>query len=194
MEKADELDIKNSNFEKGIARGDAGIIRQVYSKYFDSIAQYILNNKGTIEDAKDIFQDAMMIIYQKFQEPNFKLQYSLHTYLYTICRNTWLKKIRKKSDMGVPLPDNLELIEDDNFDHEILWRQKEKLYREKFKELSEGCQKVLQMALAKVTMEQIAEKMGFAGAGYAKKRKYKCKNQLLKLIQNDRRFQNLKII
>lgn len=177
---------------KGIADGDASTLRQVYKKYFDSIAKYVLKNKGTIEDAKDVFQDGIMIIYEKLQQPEFELQYSLHTYLFTICRNTWLKKIRKKSDKGVALPTNLELIEEDTFEEEITWRAKERLYREKFKQLGKGCQKVLQLALAGISMLDIAQKMGFASAGYAKKRKYKCKNQLLKLIQEDPEYLKIK--
>lgn len=184
-------EIAPSEFIEGIANNNPIIIRQVYTQYFDSIAQYILHNKGTIEDAKDIFQDAMMIIYQKSQQADFELQYSLHTYLYTICRNTWLKKLRKKTDMGVPLPEHLELIAEDTFEEEILWREKEQLYRKKFRELGEGCQKVLELYLKGTSMEGIAKKMGFSSAGYAKKRKYKCKNQLLKLIQNDPNFKNL---
>lgn len=183
--------ITPSDFIEGIASNNTVIIRQVYSLYFDSIVQYILHNKGTIEDAKDIFQDAMMIIYEKSQQDDFELQYGLHTYLYTICRNTWLKKLRKKTDEGVSLPENLELIAEDTFEEEILWREKEKLYRRKFKELGENCQKVLELYLKKMSMEDIAKKMGFSSTGYAKKRKYKCKNQLLKLIQEDPVFKNL---
>lgn len=183
---------KDSEFLSGIAKGDSAVIKQVYAQYFNSIAQYILNNSGTMEDAKDIFQDSIMVIYQKLQDANFELQYGLHTYLFTIARNTWLKKLRKKSDKGVSLPDNLELIDEDSFEEEILWRKKEKLYREKFKQLGEGCQKVMTMFLAGISMEKIAEKMGFSSSGYAKKRKYKCKNQLLVLIQNDRNYTNLK--
>lgn len=190
MEKEKEKE-RDAHFLEGIAKGDSLIIRQVYKQYFNSITQYVLNNSGSIDDAKDVFQDAIMVIYEKLQQPDFKLEYGLHTYLFTVARNTWLKKLRKKSDKGVPLPDNLELIAEDSFEEEILWREKERLYREKFAQLGEGCQKVINFFLAGVSMEEIAKRMGFASAGYAKKRKYKCKNQLLKLIQKDQKFQKL---
>ena len=182
---------KNATDIAGIATGNPLVIRQIYTQYFDSIAQYILNNKGTIEDAKDIFQDAMMVIYEKTQQAEFKLQYSLHTFLYTICRNIWLKKLRNKSSKEVSLPDNMELIAEDTFEEEILWRGKEALYREKFKQLGGDCQQVLQSFLKGLSMEKIAKQMGFSSIGYAKKRKYKCKNKLLKLIQSDHRFKQL---
>jgi len=102
-----QITTENSTFLTGIATGNPLVIRQIYTQYFDSIAKYILHNKGTIDDAKDIFQDAMMVIYEKAQQADFELQYSLHTFLYTICRNLWLKKLRNKSSKEVSLPENL---------------------------------------------------------------------------------------
>lgn len=186
-----ETEERDKEFLAGIASGSTVIIDQVYELYFKSIAQYVLKNSGTMEDAKDIFQDAMMIIYEKLKQPDFELRYALHTYLFTICRNTWLKKLRKKSDKEVTFPEHLELINEETFEEEILWREKELLYREKFKMLGEECQKVLQLFLKGSSMKQIAKNANLASEGYAKKRKYQCKNKLLKFIQNDRRYQNL---
>ena len=186
-------ELVDSDVLKGIAQRNPQTIRQVYTKYFSSIADLVLNNKGTIEDAKDVFQDAMMVIYEKSLNPDFELKYSLHTYLYTVCRNIWLKKIRKKSDVGVSLPENLELIAEDTFEEEILWREKERLFRKKFKELGKGCQQVLELFLKGTSMEEIAKAMNFSSVGYAKKRKYKCKNQLVKLIQEDPAFKTLSL-
>jgi len=186
-----QITTENSTFLTGIATGNPLVIRQIYTQYFDSIAKYILHNKGTIDDAKDIFQDAMMVIYEKAQQADFELQYSLHTFLYTICRNLWLKKLRNKSSKEVSLPEHLELITEDTFEEEILWRGKEALYREKFKQLGADCQQVLQLFLKGMSMEKIAQQMNFSSIGYAKKRKYKCKNKLLKLIQSDHRFKEL---
>ena len=132
-----------------------------------------------------------MVIYEKAQQADFELQYSLHTFLYTICRNLWLKKLRNKSSKEVSLPEHLELITEDTFEEEILWRGKEALYREKFKQLGADCQQVLQLFLKGMSMEKIAQQMNFSSIGYAKKRKYKCKNKLLKLIQSDHRFKEL---
>ncbi len=183
--------MNDQDYLRGIREGSPEVIRQFYSKYFGSILQYITQNNGTPDDAKDVFQDAIMVIFQKAKTPDFQLQYSIHTYLYTICRNTWLKKIRNKSDRWGTLPEDLVLKDENAFEEEILWRDKERLYREKFKELGEACQKVLTLFLKGISMTDIAETMGFSSVGYAKKRKYKCKNQLMKLIQSDQRYVNL---
>ena len=158
-------------FLQGIAQGNTPVLRQVYAKYFDSIAKFTLQNKGSLEDAKDLFQDALMIMYEKLQDADFELQHGLHTYLYSICRNLWLKKLRKKSDKWGPLSENQELIAEDTFEKEILWRQKEKLYRQKFAQLDANCQKLIQLFLAGNSMENIARTLQLSSAAYAKKRK-----------------------
>lgn len=179
---------KDQKLIADLSKGSPEVIHHIYRQYFDSIAKYTLDNKGTIEDARDLFQDAIMIIYQKSQSPDFILNYTLHTYIYTICKNIWLKKLRKKSDKGVSLPDNLELIVEDTFEEEINWRMKEKLYREKFILLDQSCQQVINLFLKGISMEEIARQMGYGSAGYAKKRKYKCKAKLIDMIKSDTKY------
>lgn len=178
-------------FLKGIAEGNTAVIEQVYAKYFDSIVKYTLNNSGNIEDAKDLFQYAIMIMYEKLQDTDFKLRYGLHTYLYSICRNTWLKKLRKKTNKEGSLPANIVLIEEDAFEEEIVWREKERLYREKFSLLGETCQKIMRLFLDGVSMDKIADSLKLSSAAYAKKRKYKCKNKLFQLIKSDHQYRKL---
>ena len=71
-------------------------------------------------------------------------------------------------------------------------RERLKLYREKFQLLGEDCRKILTLFYDGVKMDEIADKMGFASAGYAKKRKHRCKEKLVALITEDDRFNELK--
>lgn len=183
---------KDDRFIKGIASGNTLIIREIYTAYFDSIVSYLIRNKGTAEDAKDLFQDAIMVIYQKTKTEDFQIKYTLHTYLFTICKNLWLKKLRKKQDFGVPLTAVLEPIDDWDVEKVLMNRLKEKLYREKFAELDQVCQKIISLYLEGKTMQEIATALNLNSVGYAKKRKYKCKNSLVALIQNNPIYQELK--
>lgn len=71
-------------------------------------------------------------------------------------------------------------------------RERLKLYQEKFQLLGEDCQRILTLFYNGIKMDEIAQKMGFASAGYAKKRKHKCKEKLVALITADERFNELK--
>ena len=66
-----------------------------------------------------------------------------------------------------------------------------RLYRAKFRELSENCRRVMSLYFQKVPMEEIAQLMGFASVNYAKKRKYQCKEKLVSLVRADESFSQL---
>ena len=70
--------------------------------------------------------------------------------------------------------------------------QKEQLalYRTHFNKLSESCQKVLSLFFAKVKMAEIAQKMDSSEA-YIKKKKFKCKENLVSKIKADPLFAEL---
>ncbi len=38
----------------------------LYRKYFGYTRKFVLSNKGNSEDAEDVFQDALIILYEKF--------------------------------------------------------------------------------------------------------------------------------
>src|SRR3978361_2309087 len=80
---------------------------------------FILNNNGSYDEAKDIFQEAMIILYQKAKSDSFVLTSQIKTYVYSICRRLWLKRLHQigKTTNGV---ENIEAIpvEDDIEIHE----------------------------------------------------------------------------
>ncbi len=179
------------NIIERIRLGEPAVFRKIYSSYFPSITKYILNNQGSLEDAKDVFQDAIMVIYEKSKDPSFTLNASIHTYLFAISKNLWLKNIRKNLHKKGSLPEELELIENDSFESEIQWREKEKLYRTKFSLLDDICKKIITLFLQKKTMVEIATELGLSSPAYAKKRKYKCKLKLLQSIKSDPSYKSL---
>ena len=81
--------------------------------------------------------------------------------------------------------------EDPVIEKDLESTERRRLFRDKFKQLGEDCQRVLKMFLEGISMVKIAEKMGYASEGYAKKRKFKCKQKLTSLIKADVRFQEL---
>jgi len=59
-------------------------LTHMYSKLFPVIKSYIHKNNGTDEDAADIFQDAMIVFYEKVRLDQFQLNSSIRTYLYSV--------------------------------------------------------------------------------------------------------------
>ena len=62
------------------------------------VQTFILNNSGTSDDAKDIFQEAMIVLYEKVRSGSFELNCQIKTYVYSVCRRLWLKRLHQLAE------------------------------------------------------------------------------------------------
>lgn len=179
---------KDQTYLEGIKKGDPKVVRSIYENFFQAIVKLVENNQGTLEDARDVFQEGLTLMYQKVHVSGFQLTSSFFTYFYAICRNTWSNKARKKSGRQVTLDERMLLIQEEDLLSTIERNEQYFLYRKKFLQLGEDCQKVLNLFLQKVGMEEIMTQMGYGSISYAKKRKFLCKEQLVKMIRLDPKY------
>ena len=148
------------------------------------IQSLILNNSGTTDDAADIFQEAMIVLFEKAKNPEFELNCHLKTYIYSVCRRLWLKKLqqlqrfsRQTDDMEqvVPVEEDLEIHEKRQQDFTIMENAMAKI--------GEPCKSLLEAYyIQKKQMQQIATEFGYTNADNAKTQKYKCLVRLKKLF------------
>ncbi len=67
----------------GIKQHDNNVLYFVYNKFFKDIKYYITRNTGDEEDARDIFQEALIVIYRQIKEQSLALTCTFKTYLYS---------------------------------------------------------------------------------------------------------------
>ena len=192
--------IADTDLLQGIAAGEAKAVHRMYQDYFPRILSYVRKNNGNEEAARDLFQDALMVVYKKAQDPSFRLESALFTYLYAVCRNLWLKKLKRSDKERVTSYEDGEyncetagVTEAFEGDEELVHEARYQLYRRKFRELGEACQKILSLSLAGKSMEFIVKEMSLSSVGYARKRKFKCKEQLMRRVQNDPAYRELAV-
>jgi RNA polymerase sigma factor (sigma-70 family) len=176
---------------KGLKEKRADSIRYLYREYFPLAKSIVEKNSGTYEDAEDVFQDGIIVLYQKILSGPLTLNCSLKTFFFSICRNIWMQRLDRK--WRLLYQDDLvsESIEDYDaipieVNEETL--EKTRLYQLHFLSLPADCQKILKMFLSKASLKEISECMGFKDVSYAKTRKYLCKNMLRKKILRDPRY------
>ncbi len=184
--------VQEQNYIQGIVSGDRLLIKEVYEKYHKAILHLVETDRGNIEDARDVFQEALMLVYQKAQQKDFQLSSSFFTYFYAICRNIWKNKKRKKSNSEITLTEEMQSMVIDASLPEIEANEQFMLYRKKMLLLGKDCQELLRLFLRKIKMEEIMERMNYNSVNYVKQRKFKCKAKLIKLIQEDPAYQELK--
>jgi len=177
---------------QGIRQNDIKVLQYVYKTFYSYVKYFIISNSGNEDDAKDIFQEALVVIYRKLDENQLNISCTFKTYLYSVCRLLWLKQLEKrkiKNELSIDKENFIELADDTKEISEQ--NEKYRLYQKYFKRLGEDCRKVLEMSLEKIPLKQIAEIMGYKSEKYAKKRKYQCKERLIKEIKNDPTFKEL---
>ena len=177
----------------GLKNQDRLIIRFFYEEYYTMIVDLINRNSGTDEEARDTFQEAMMVLYEKACDPEFSLSSTLKTYLYSICRNKWLMVLRSRKTRNTFLTDteDLSLTSDENILKDVLQHERYQLMRSKLKSLGDDCQQVLELFFKGTSLREIGQRLGFTEA-YAKKKKFTCQKKLIALVTEDDRYQELK--
>lgn len=175
----------------GIAARKNNVIKYIYKTCYDPVRKLVLMNKGTDEDARDIFQEALFMMYQKISQQKFQLTCNFSTYLYSVCRFLWIRELTKKKecdDITDEFPD-LALAGSLSPKAELAGM---KIFSKHFNELCEDCQKVLRLYFRNVSLEEISEIMGYKNVQIARDKKYRCKQSLLTSIYNDPEYQKLK--
>ena len=168
---------------QGLARNDKKAIETIYKENFNLIQSLVIANNGSTEDAKDVFQEAMIVLYQKVQSGSFELNCQIKTFVYSVCRRLWLKRLMQQSKYS--LHDNTEdivLVDEEMENHQK--RDDEFVMMEKaMGSLGEPCKTLLEaFYLQKKNMQEIAGSFGYTNAENAKTQKYKCLMRLKKLF------------
>lgn len=159
---------------------------KIYKLYFPTIKRYILKNSGTEADAEDIFQDAMVVILEKYMLDDFKLTATLKTYIYAVSKNLWLKKLRHKKREQSELS-----LENQKFYEEIqLSIENELSIMDKAMRLMNLVSKHCHRLLSDVffngkEIDEIREEYGYTTKHNATNQKYKCLSQARKLAKVD---------
>ena len=179
-----KAEINEQALLKGLANNDSKAIDTIYKDNFNMVQTFILQNNGSYDDARDIFQEAMIALYEKAQNESFVLTCQIKTYVYSVCRRLWLKRLQQigrysnqvdSLEETVPVEEDLEIHEKRNAEFAIMDRA--------MSSLGEPCKSLLEgYYIKKMGMQELATEFGYTNADNAKNQKYKCLMRLKKLF------------
>lgn len=175
------LSLTDSEFIEGLQQGDNAVLSALYKKYYNLVLKFVVNNSGSEEAARDIYQEAVIVLYENVQKPGFVLSCQLQTYIYSVARRLWLKELRRNGKTTL----FRETEEDDLADVSAetdAFSEKEKEFEQLNKSLTalgEPCASLIgDFYIKKLSMDEIADKFGYTNADTAKNQKYKCLQRL----------------
>jgi RNA polymerase sigma factor (sigma-70 family) len=159
-----------------IKKGERSIaLEKVYGN-FPMVRKVVISGGGNEDDARDIFQDAILVFYRLAIKPDFILSSSISTLLYSIGHKLWLKKYRdhesRKSSLSQGLPEAYDLQAEEIEDEE---QERNRLSEKILEGLGEPCSTILKMFYYEnFSMKEIASRLGYSNENTAKAQKYKC--------------------
>lgn len=177
---------------QGLLNAERRAVKSIYDLILPSVITWIKENNGSEADARDIFQEALIALFRKVEKGNFQLTCTLKSFVRIMCRNLWLTRIRDHKKFQVSELENIEKVD---LDQDLVDRmersEKEQLFFKHFDLLGENCKKIMMWFFDKVALSEIAKRLN-TSEGYIKKRKFICKEKLVKAVQNDPAFSELK--
>lgn len=168
----------------GILNNSEEVLNKLYKAYFATVLQLVLNNNGSEDDAKDVYQEAIIVLHDKVKQGGFELTSKLKTYIYSVSRRIWLKKLVKQSKKVGNITDYEEFLE---VEEDVEDFEQKEVYFDKMHaalvNLGEPCKTIIQdFYLNNLSMVDICEKFGYTNTDNAKTQKYKCLQRLKKLF------------
>ena len=170
----------------GIQNEDEAALTYLYKHHYPMILHFVQNNSGTDDEAKDIYQEAIIIFYEKVREGSLELNCQIKTYLYSVSRRLWLKRLALKNRFAgvISESDSFADIEED-----VIQAEEKEFRFEKMAEalslLGEPCKTLLEdFYIQDLSMQLITEKFGYTNSDNTKNQKYKCLMRLKKLFFN----------
>lgn len=177
-------DINETDLLEGLARNDRKAVEAIYKDNYNMVQALIINNNGSADEAKDIFQEAMIVLYEKVRSGNFELRCQIKTYVYSVSRRLWLKRLQQINRHQPDLDGTSETVavEEELEAHGRL--ENEYILMERgLSSLGEPCKSLLEAYyLQKKSMTEIAAVFGYTSADNAKTQKYKCLMRLKKFF------------
>lgn len=172
---------------RGLAGHDEQVLESMYRMYFPMVARLICQNHGDEDEAKDVFQEAMMVLYGKARDKGFVLDCQLKTYLYAVCRRLWLKQLEQRQRKPLMLIGDDSRLPDLAVDGDLQRHEEEdrqyRLMGAALQQLGEPCRSLLEdFYLRHRSMQELVEKFGYTNTDNAKTQKYKCLNRLKKIF------------
>lgn len=170
----------DNQYLEALCAGNSSLLNEVYRKHSREVMLWVLKNNGDADDAQDLFQDALMAIYDRYCGRDFQLSGAFGALLMTVCRRKWFDRLsQKKREEGVRNAEMERYTEEtpewEAAEEAMLQQKRQECLSQVFELLSEQCRKLLSLITADETpVEQIAQQLGMANANAVYQSKHRC--------------------
>ncbi|MFL5742363.1 MAG: RNA polymerase sigma factor [Flavisolibacter sp.] len=186
LEKLTDSDILQSLRSSGEADS---AIRSLYREHFELLGRYVVNNSGSWDDAKDIFQETIIAFVNLVRADKFRGEASIKTFLYALNRNIWLNELKKRgrSEQREIKYEKFNETADKNISMVLEGRETQSVLMKLIEELGENCKKILLLFYYENRpMKEILTVLDYENEQVVRNKKYKCLKRLEELVTTNK--------
>jgi RNA polymerase sigma factor (sigma-70 family) len=176
---------EDSKLLDALRNGDDSVLEELFHKNRRSIASLVIRNHGTEDDAEDVLQESLIVLWERIRKGTFEYQAKLSTFIYATAKNIWFRKLAQQRREFPSTSETFEIPSGDSTPIEEM-EENERIFavEQAMEEIGNPCRDILLLYYwEEQTMEEIAVKLGFANADTVKSKKYQCKKALEKLVK-----------
>ena len=174
---------KESRLIKQIQSGDQKAIERIYTQYKTEFLHYSSRFSTRDEDAVDIYQDSIIVLYENILSGKLtSLTSSLKTYLFAIGKYKIYNSIKVKANVA-DFDEYAYFLENEN-DEEFLMREENiNELQQAYQTLGSKCQEVVKLFYYEnLTIEEIKDRLNYASKDVVKSQKSRCIKQIRELL------------
>jgi len=175
---------ENERLYEGLRQKAPWAYKEVYRQFYHPFLKFVLQHSGTQEDARDVFQNFIVDLYEK-KDFNLDDPKKLPQYLTKSLRNQWFQWLRKRKNKpptrdleGLPeLPaDSSGLSDKEDLENMAIAAE------EAVGQLGEDCKQLLNLFyFADQSFREIAIQMDYT-EDYARQKKFRCMERLRDIL------------
>jgi RNA polymerase sigma factor (sigma-70 family) len=166
------------------------VVRYLSERYLPLIRMMVFQNGGSSEDAQDVFQDGLVIMLEKIDDPDFVLQCKFKTYLYCVCENLWKTVLDKRKAASNYRAKNNEPAVEKDISEAIDRKLYDDIFKEVYETLDEASRNILNLYWQDVSAQEIAERLGYT-YGYVRKKKWEAQNDFARRVKEHPGYINI---
>ncbi len=171
----------------GLLQGGAKvdmILKHIYVANRAVVVSFIHKNRGSTEEAKDVFQESVIAFYENVKSGKFRGESAVSSYIYSIARFIWLNRLkRKNTEQRILDTQPVEEISE-GFFPKLLAKEEEERLLKLFATLGEQCKQVLIFVIFyNYSMKEVAEQLNYESDQVARNKKYLCSKKLKDLLK-----------
>ncbi len=163
------------------------VLEALYQEFYPKLEIYIVSRGGEVEDAKDIFQESVLVFYKKvIQEEISYESCPASAFIFGVAKNKWFNKL-KRDQMASRHHENIYHEGNEAHDEALDFLSNEKrkeVLQLVLSSVGEKCKAIFSRVIfTKLTMEDIAEELGYTSANSLKVVHHRCRKKLMEKLK-----------